>query len=61
MPSDLDTERPLQRVSVHVDLHSISRDLKTIKHEIARRPARGEILRLALGLTAVLVAPLVPR
>jgi hypothetical protein len=50
------------RPVVHVDLYSISRDLKTIKHEIARRPARGEILRLALGcLAAVVVALLLIR
>jgi hypothetical protein len=45
------------RVAVHVDLHGISLDLQAIKAEIARRPARGEVLRLAPGcLAAVVVA-----
>jgi hypothetical protein len=63
------TERPLSvtqaqppRVNVHVDLHAISRDLQTIKDEIARRPTRGEILKLALGcVVAVVVALLLIR
>jgi hypothetical protein len=42
---------------VHVDLHAISHDLHTTKDEIARRPTRGEILKLALGcVVAVVVA-----
>jgi hypothetical protein len=47
---------------VRVDLHAISRDLQTIKNEIALRPTRGEILKLALGcLAAVVVALLLIR
>ena len=57
MANDLDIERPPPRVAVHVDLHAISRDLQEIKAEIARRPARAEILRLTLGaLAAVVIA-----
>jgi hypothetical protein len=57
MPNDLDPERPLPRVAVHVDLHSVSRDLQELKAELARRPTRSEIARLALGcLAAVVVA-----
>jgi hypothetical protein len=55
--SDLDPERPLPRFAVHVNLEAISRDLQELKGAISRRPARGEVLRLALGcLAAVLVA-----
>jgi hypothetical protein len=50
------------RVQVHVDLNAISHDLRAIKVEIARRPARGEALRLALGcLAAVLIVLLLTR
>jgi hypothetical protein len=57
MPDDLDLDRPLPRVAVHVDLHSVSRDLQELKAELARRPTRSEIARLALGcLAAVVVA-----
>jgi len=50
------------RVNVHVDLYAISHDLQTIKAEIARRPTRWDILRLALGcLAAVVVALLLIR
>jgi hypothetical protein len=49
-------------IHMNVDLHAISRDLQEIKAEIARRPARGEILRLALGcLAAVVIALLLIR
>jgi hypothetical protein len=58
MPDDLDTERALRHVAVHVDLHAVARDLQEIKAEIARRPARGEILRLALGCLAAAVIAL---
>lgn len=62
------TERPPirqakpPRVNVHVDLYAISGDLQAIKDEIARRPTRWEVLKLALGcLAAVVVALLLIR
>ena len=62
MPNDLDTERSPPRFAVHVNLEAISRDLQELKDAISRRPARGEVLRLALGcLGAVLVALLLSR
>jgi hypothetical protein len=59
------TEYPLSvtqaqppRVDVRVDLYAISRDLEAIKAEIARRPTRWEILKLALGCVAAVVVAL---
>jgi hypothetical protein len=49
------------RVNVHVDLYAISRDLQTIKDEIARRPTRWEILKLVLGCLAPVVVALLIR
>jgi hypothetical protein len=46
------------RVDVHVDLYVISRDLQAIKSEIARRPTRREVLKLALGCVVAVVAAL---
>jgi hypothetical protein len=46
------------RVNVHVDLYAISRDLQAIKAESHYGPPRWEILRLALGCAAAVVAAL---
>jgi hypothetical protein len=46
------------RVDVHVDLYAISHDLQAIKAEIALRPTRWEILKLALGCVAAVVVAL---
>jgi hypothetical protein len=46
------------RVDLRVDLYGVSRDLQAIKDELARRPVRWEIIRLALGCLAVVVIAL---
>ena len=57
-PTLRQTEPP--RVNVHVDLYAISRDLQAIKDEIARRPTRWEVLKLALGCLVAVVVALLP-
>ena len=52
MPNDLDPDRPLPRLAVHIDLHAITRDFQEIKAEIALRPTRSQILQLILGVLA---------
>jgi hypothetical protein len=59
MPSDPDPERPPPRFAVHVNLAAISRDLQELKDAVSRRPARGEVLRLALGCLAAVVIALI--
>jgi hypothetical protein len=56
-PTLMQAEPP--RVNVHVDLYAISRDLQAIKVEIARRPTRWEILKLALGCLAAVAVLLI--
>jgi hypothetical protein len=58
-PLTVKQEEP-PRVDVRVNLYAISRDLEAIKAEIARRPARGEVLRLALGCLAAVLVALLP-
>ena len=55
MPDDPDPERPLPRLVVHLDLHSVSHDLQGLKAEVARLPTRGEIARMALGWLVVVL------
>jgi hypothetical protein len=62
------TEHPLTvrqaeppRVDVRVDLYAIRRDLQAIESEIALRPIRWEILKLAVGCLATVVVALLIR